>query len=240
MLTKFPSMYTIEWHYFQANHGKGAVDGVGGTIKNTVFRKVLSKEVVMYGPKHFAEFANSILPSITVLFIQNAKSTYEEECRENAIAIPGTLKVHKVMRQAATSGYKLIFKDNSSTNSNQIKEEFYSSRDLNGNVTPLKIGDFVIVTYEDEKFPAEVTHVESNDSSLVTVKCMKKDREAGSIWCWPKRDDVIEHYNMYSCERAQNPKLYGKISDRILKYYIEELAERWGTVDLSKCIDLPE
>ena len=94
---------------------------------------------------------------------------------------------------------------------------------------------------EHKEFPiAEVTLVEAIDTSLVTVKCMKKDREAGSIWCWPKRDDLIEHYDMYSCERAQKPKLYGKISDRILKYYIEELADRWGTVDLSKLIQLPE
>ena len=68
MLTKFLPIYEIEWNYFQANHGKGAVDGVGGTIKNTVFRKVQSKEVVIQGPKHFAEFAYSVLPSITVLF----------------------------------------------------------------------------------------------------------------------------------------------------------------------------
>ena len=39
MLTKFPSIYDIEWHYFQANRGKGAVDVVGGMIKNTVLEE---------------------------------------------------------------------------------------------------------------------------------------------------------------------------------------------------------
>jgi len=78
------------------------------------------------------------------------------------------------------------------------------------------------------------------DPSLVTVKCMNKDRASGSIWCWLKCDDKIENYNMFNCERAEKPKLYGTLSDRILKYYIVELAERWGSVDLSKCIDLPE
>ena len=45
---------------------------------------------------------------------------------------------------------------------------------------------------------------------------------------------------MFNCERAQKPNIYGTLSDRILKYYIAEVAERWVSVDLSKCIDLPE
>ena len=99
---------------------------------------------------------------------------------------------------------------------------------MNGNkLVPLKQGDFVIITYEGEKFPAEVTEVESTDPSLVTVKCMKKDRTAGSIWCWPKHDDKVEYYNMYDCEKAQKPKLYGSLSDRVIKFYVSELAYRW-------------
>ena len=117
----------------------------------------------------------------------------------------------------------------------------YEASDLNGNkLVPLKQGDFVIITYEGEKFPAEVTEVESTDPSLVTVKCMKKDRTTGSIWCWPKHDDKVEYYNMYDCEKAQKPKLYGSLSDRVIKFYVAELADRWGTVDQSRCSILPE
>ena len=58
---------------------------------------------MIQGPKHFAEFADSILPTITV--------------------IPGTLKVHKVMREATPGGYTLTFNGSSATNCSQIKQK---------------------------------------------------------------------------------------------------------------------
>ena len=45
----FPEM-NIEWHYNEAHHGKGPMDGIGGAVKNTVFRKVLSGEAKIASP----------------------------------------------------------------------------------------------------------------------------------------------------------------------------------------------
>ena len=67
MLTKFDTDIDIQWHYFEANHGKGAVDGIGGRVKHPVFRHVKSHQVVIQSPVHFAKFANSILPGINVI-----------------------------------------------------------------------------------------------------------------------------------------------------------------------------
>ena len=86
--------------YFEANHGKGAVDGIGGTVKHAVFRHVLSNRFVIKLPKHFAEYADSILPKIQVLFLANEdlELSFHEECREKAIYVHGTLKVHFIER----------------------------------------------------------------------------------------------------------------------------------------------
>ena len=62
---------TLQWHYFEANHGKRAVDGIGSILKHSVFRHVLSKKAVIYSPRHFAEYANCIRPNITVIFVDN-------------------------------------------------------------------------------------------------------------------------------------------------------------------------
>ena len=50
----------LEWHRSEAHHGKGPMVGIGGTVKNTVFRKVLSGEVVIGSPEGFAQYANQI------------------------------------------------------------------------------------------------------------------------------------------------------------------------------------
>ena len=59
MLTKFDADIDIQWHYFEANHGKWAV---GGRAKHSVFCRVKSHQVVIQSPVHFAEYANSTLP----------------------------------------------------------------------------------------------------------------------------------------------------------------------------------
>ena len=50
----------IECHYNEANHGKGPMDGIGGTIKNLVYRRVLARDIVINNPKQFASYANEI------------------------------------------------------------------------------------------------------------------------------------------------------------------------------------
>ena len=54
----FPEM-NIECHYNEARHGKGPMDGIGGAVKNTVFRKVLSGEAKT---AMFFEFKVVLLP----------------------------------------------------------------------------------------------------------------------------------------------------------------------------------
>ena len=82
--------------FFEANHGKGAIDGIGGTVRHAVFRHVLSNKVVIKSLQQFAEYADSILPNISGIFIDDGilQLDYYEECREKAAYVYGTLKVH--------------------------------------------------------------------------------------------------------------------------------------------------
>ena len=60
LLTRIHPDITIEWHYNKVQHGKGPMDGIGGTVKNPVYRRVLSGDVVINTPREFAKFANQI------------------------------------------------------------------------------------------------------------------------------------------------------------------------------------
>ena len=96
----------IYWHFLEANHGKGAVDGIGGTIKHRVYREVLAKRIVVKDSKDFAEHANRLLDHIEVLFVENVDAAVDTESRENAQYVKGTLKVHKVVRELDTANKK--------------------------------------------------------------------------------------------------------------------------------------
>ena len=54
------------------------MDGIGGTIKNLVYRKVLSGDVVVDTPKKFAEFANEI-SNVDCLFLSKEQLLKEPE-----------------------------------------------------------------------------------------------------------------------------------------------------------------
>ena len=71
MMMKFDWDVKLQWHYFEANHVKGPVDGIGGTMKHAVFRHVLSKQVAIKSSKHFAKYADSTLPNISVIFVDD-------------------------------------------------------------------------------------------------------------------------------------------------------------------------
>lgn len=44
---------SISWEFFAASHGKGAVDGIGGTIKRKVFMAIKSRARVVRTPQEY-------------------------------------------------------------------------------------------------------------------------------------------------------------------------------------------
>ena len=102
----FPEI-NIEWHYNEAHHGKGPVDGIGGAVKNTVFRKVLSGEAKIASPEEFAKYANDIC-EVHSLYLPTDEILAEPEEVENATAIPDTSKTHCVIRGLSKHGITLL------------------------------------------------------------------------------------------------------------------------------------
>ena len=105
-LLLYPNDLQISWDYGEVSHFKGPHDGMGGTIKRSVYQAVQQNKVVINTAKEFADAAN-IHTRIKVLYLDKTKIEYPD--LDGAQAIPGTLKVHHVKR----NGTELIFKLNS-------------------------------------------------------------------------------------------------------------------------------
>ena len=67
LLSRFVLVHTIFRFYNECHHGKELMDGVGGTIKNQVFRDVISGKVSVTNAEHFAAHAHAILNGIKSL-----------------------------------------------------------------------------------------------------------------------------------------------------------------------------
>jgi len=63
---------TLAWIFFATSHGKGVVDGLGGTVKRSVWRHVRSGQSHVTTPMSFHDVARQCNPSINISFISSA------------------------------------------------------------------------------------------------------------------------------------------------------------------------
>ena len=110
LLSQFAIGHTLFWYYNERHHGKGPMDGIGGTIKHRVFRDVKSEKVNIRNAEHsfisFASYADTILKGIKSLYmsLEVLEVLIEPENVGNALKIPGTLEIHKIGRSFNSDG----------------------------------------------------------------------------------------------------------------------------------------
>ena len=75
------------------------MDGVGGTIKNIVFRDVKSGKCLINTPKDFAMYADQKITAITTIYLPQEEVFEEPDEIKFAPKIPETLQVHKIIRR---------------------------------------------------------------------------------------------------------------------------------------------
>jgi hypothetical protein len=88
----------LVWHFFATSHGKGAVDGIGGTLKRSVWRVVRAGTNSPVDAASYAEIAIKRNPIINVVFIptEEVKSQADKKIAQwdVALGIPNTQKLH--------------------------------------------------------------------------------------------------------------------------------------------------
>ncbi|GFQ76814.1 retrovirus-related Pol polyprotein from transposon TNT 1-94 [Trichonephila clavata] len=52
--------YDLEWNFFAASHGKGAVDGISGSVKRSVWIAVKSRKAIVNSALEFYGLARSL------------------------------------------------------------------------------------------------------------------------------------------------------------------------------------
>ena len=91
---------SAEWHFSATSHGKGACDGLGGTVKRLAARASLQRpynEQIMT-PRQLFDWASTNIPAVYFDYCSN--EDYEKEQRnleqrfQKSRTIPGTRKLH--------------------------------------------------------------------------------------------------------------------------------------------------
>ena len=87
---------SLTWCYKARHDGKGPMDGVAGTVKNVVFRKAKSGQIVIYSPREFCEAVNAFVPSMLAVHLPESETIIEPKGIEASRKIKEILKVHKL------------------------------------------------------------------------------------------------------------------------------------------------
>ena len=119
-MTRFDKLEQLEWHYNKAHHGKGPMDGVGGTIKRVVLGLVKSNKITINAAEEFATEASKYKPSIQSIYLSSDDEIIEPSFVKVALYIQGTLDTHYVKRSFNSNGVCFL----------EFLESYRSSNDL--------------------------------------------------------------------------------------------------------------
>ena len=99
---------SLMWLYNERHHGKDPMDGVGGTVKNVIFRKVKSDQVVIYSTQEFSEAVKTLVPAIHAVYLPENKNIIEPKGIKSSRKVKETLKIHKLKRKVDPNGNTCI------------------------------------------------------------------------------------------------------------------------------------
>ena len=94
------SAKSLSWNFFTTGHGKGAVDGIGGTLKRDVHTAAFANNIVIKSIDDFSDVASETSTKINVLACSKkqvqASATQIDHGTVGISAIPATQKMHSL------------------------------------------------------------------------------------------------------------------------------------------------
>ncbi|KAL4005767.1 hypothetical protein ACER0C_005480 [Sarotherodon galilaeus] len=184
---------TGSWNFFEASHGKGAPDGVGGALKRAADMMVAKGHDIPDAEELFRALSETNT-SVKLFFVK----------REDVITVaPGELMVRDVSCMCTTRKQFncKCFNTKCFTFSQKIKtavSQTGSGRNPEKEIqweSPELIGKWCILRYDDDLYPGVILNIQTTQ---VQVKCMHRVGSNGFFWLhqddilWYLFDDVLE------------------------------------------------
>ena len=92
------------WYYKEGHHGKVPMDDEDEIMKNVIFRKVKSGQIVVHTPKEFSDATMKFVSSVITVYLPKSDKIVEPESIHQAPSIPETLLIHKFVRSINDRG----------------------------------------------------------------------------------------------------------------------------------------
>jgi hypothetical protein len=207
--TKYEKCFS--WHFTATSHGKGVIDGLGGTVKRAVWRSVKAGRPI-FTVKEFSERAAELCPNINILYIskENVEMTLTTEFKETIWpttlkTVPNTRSLHSVR---VVNGFSIQHAETSDStqwttfsllptvplevpvdNVSSLLPPTPSSSNKE-NVQSVQVGDWILIPRGDNLLPSLVSMIGTN---MAIVKVMQPGNEHRLQWKWPQQEDIVAY-----------------------------------------------
>lgn len=196
------------WNFFEASHGKGAPDGIGGTLKRRADRLV-SQGVDIPTALSLYQALSEGESKVTLYYIQ-------EQDVEDAVkkmpadlpAVPSTMRLHQVVTFSpgkiscmcsaignlecgcqTIKSFSFNQTDDHTEEKSTLEEQWHN---------PEVVGKWCVLVYEHTIYPGIIQDVNETHAH---VKCIHKGGE--NLFFWPLRDDL--HWYRRCAESHSSP-----------------------------------
>jgi len=192
----------LQWNFFATSHGKGTVDGIGGTVKRSVWRHVKARRSSAFNAKEYAAIAKQRNPNITIKFVSQDEIAEKQEMLnqhwDGVFHVPRTHTLHAIKPSGPTlisvaetsdgdfHAVKIREESNESVQDEEMDEVNSPDETREETSGPsYSAGQWVLVAYDGSAYPGQVLDVNDDE---VQVSAMER---VGRIWRWPRKADCI-------------------------------------------------
>ena len=181
---------TALWNFFATSHGKGACDGIGGTVKRLVALESLRRVKGNYilSAKQMFRYCQDKIENITFFYIPKTEMEQERpllEVRyESGETVPGTQSYHQFYAlNVDTVGYKRLSSDNFQTGCYTFKKIY----ETEANTDLLDVGVYVAVVYDLDWYVGLIEQMDRERKECM-INFMHPKQPTGSVF-WPRSKD---------------------------------------------------
>ena len=181
-----------KWNFFATSHGKGACDGIGGTVKRLAYKESLRRVKGKYilTAKQMYDWCRDNIEGIIFHFIEalemkNTTRPFLNKRFESGCTVPGTLSYHQFYPSSSnTIEYKRLSSDVFTAGSytwGQITDG------ITVNLTDLDIGSYVAAIYDLDWYVGLIEDINVEQKEC-NVNFMHPKQPTGAL-NWPRTPD---------------------------------------------------
>lgn len=189
----------VTWNFSEKSHGKGALDGVGGSIKRCA-DEFVKKGGDLQSPKELYTMLEKTQSSVKYFWIAEDEINWFNEAVPNELpAVKGTLNIHQIISNEPGKVSRFCSRAGISCECNAPIEVDFQNQNLetedslSTTVKPpedLK-GKFIIVNYDYQSFVSQVLKVVGEE---MEISCMQQAAERNNSFAWPQVKDITYYF----------------------------------------------